>query len=213
MAPLAASVALIAQITKLLHPAAHRLDRLTASLYMTSRLCTETGEYSVPPIHISDPETDDLVRRLAAKRSLSLTETIKLAISNELSKEEANEMRKIFQKPREDDADDGSLRDLEAEIRSTTLEYSRLRAKRRGTKGVGSRVYQMLARHGAVETLNRLVNRPTEGLEFLKLIDRFDWSAEKLALDPRYQNIISEDIRDRARANLDKIGWLPSKSA
>jgi hypothetical protein len=66
-------------------------------------------------------------------------------------------------------------------------------------------VYQMLRRHGAVGTLERLVTRPTEGLEFLKSIDRLDLSAEKIALDPRFRSILSEDIRRRARDNLRKL--------
>jgi hypothetical protein len=166
------------------------------------------------PIHISDLETDELVRRLAARRSLSLTEAIKLAVKNELSKEETNEVPNPVERQRDGVLDNATLeRDLEVEIRSTTLEYIRLRAKNRGTKGVGSRVYQMLARHGAVETLQRLVNHPTEGLEFLKSVDRYALSAEKLVLDQRYRNIIPEDMRTRARENLNKIGWHPSAGA
>jgi hypothetical protein len=64
----------------------------------------------------------------------------------------------------------------------------------------------MLARHGAVGTLERLVERPTDGLEFLKSVDRLDLSAEKIALNPRYKSILTEDILARARANLCKVG-------
>jgi len=97
-------------------------------------------------------------------------------------------------------------RELEKVIRSSRLEYTRLLAKQRGTKSVGSRVYQMIARHGAVGTLSRLVDRPTEGLVFLKNIDRLDLAAETIALDPRYESLIGEDIRTRAQANLAQIG-------
>jgi len=38
-------------------------------------------------LHITDPETDGLVRRLAASRSLGVTEAIKLAVTNELAKD------------------------------------------------------------------------------------------------------------------------------
>jgi hypothetical protein len=164
----------------------------------------------MPPIHVSDPETDELVRRLAARRSLGLTEAIRLAVSNELLKDEVEAIPTSSKKPQGGDVYKPSLwHDLDTEMRSTTLDYTRLLAKHRGTKGVGSRIYQMLARHGSVETLKRLVNNPTDGLQFLKSIDRFDLSAEKIALDPRYEDIITEDIRARARANLRKIGWCP----
>lgn len=157
------------------------------------------------PIHISDRETDELVRRLAARRSLHLTEAIKLAVRNELQKD--------------DDAEDVGMRnleiqsndkvslvsDLEALMRSTTLDYTRLLAKQRGTKGVGSRVYQMLRRHGPVETLTRLISHHTEGLEFLKSIGRLELSAEAIALTPKYEGIITEEVRARAQNNLGKI--------
>ena len=41
------------------------------------------------PFHIRDPETDALVRELAHGRKLGLTEAVKLAVSNELRREEA----------------------------------------------------------------------------------------------------------------------------
>jgi len=158
------------------------------------------------PIHISDRDTDELVRRLAARRSLGLTEAIKLAVSNELLKDGVEVMATTPEGPHGVGADKASLeRDLEAVIRSTTLEYTRLLAKQRGTKGIGSRVYQMLARHGAVGTLERLVERPTNGLEFLKSVDRLDLSAEEIALNPRYKTILTDNILARARANLCKI--------
>jgi antitoxin VapB len=39
------------------------------------------------PFHIRDPETDTLVRQLAHKRGLGLTEAVKLAVSAELKRE------------------------------------------------------------------------------------------------------------------------------
>ena len=39
------------------------------------------------PFPIRDPETDSLVRELARKRKLGLTEAVKLAVSNELQRE------------------------------------------------------------------------------------------------------------------------------
>jgi hypothetical protein len=158
----------------------------------------------MPPIHISDPETDKLVRTLAKNRSLGVTEAVKLAVTNELLKDGVSATPN---EPQGGGTDKVSLeRKLEAILRDSTLVYSRLLARRRGVKGVGSRVYQMLRRYGAVGTLERLVARPTEGLEFLKSIDRLDLSAEKIALDPRFRILLSENIIWRARDNLNKIG-------
>lgn len=161
----------------------------------------------MPPIHISDPETDKLVRLLAEKRDLGVTEAVKLAVSNELLKDGI--LASGRQMPTESQfgpTGEASLEaKLEAILRDTTLIYARLLSQRQGVKGVGSRVYQMLRRHGAVGTLERLVARPTEGLEFLKSINRLDLSAEKIALDPRFRSILSEDILRRARDNLRKL--------
>ena len=38
--------------------------------------------------HVRDPKTDSLVRELARKRGLGLTEAIKLAVANELQRED-----------------------------------------------------------------------------------------------------------------------------
>lgn len=157
----------------------------------------------MPPIHISDRDTDQLVRRLAARRSLGLTESIKLAVSNELLKDELEVMPTVFEEHEHVGDDENALiRDLEAELRSTTLDYTRLLAKHKETKGVGSRVYQMIARHGAVGTLERLVDRPTDGLRFLKSIDKLRLSAEEIALKPKYRSIMDGDIIAKARDNL-----------
>lgn len=158
----------------------------------------------MPPIHISDPETDKLVRKLAKNRSIGVTEAVKLAVTNELLKDG---VAATLADEQPGGTDKVSLeRKLEALLRDSTLAYSRLLARRRGVKGVGSRVYQMLRRYGAVGTLERLVARPTEGLEFLKSIDRLDLSAEKIALDPRFRILLSENIVWRARDNLNKLG-------
>ena len=62
----------------------------------------------------------------------------------------------------------------------------------------------MLSRHGAIETLRRLVNRPvtTEGFAFLDRIGRLDLTAEEVALNQKYASIMPEDIVACARANL-----------
>ena len=64
----------------------------------------------------------------------------------------------------------------------------------------------MIARYGSVGALARLVDGPTDGLAFLNSINRLDLAAEKIALDPRYESVISDDMRSRARANLTNIG-------
>jgi antitoxin VapB len=40
-------------------------------------------------LHIRDPETDRLVRRLAERKGIPLTEAVKLAVSNELQRDDA----------------------------------------------------------------------------------------------------------------------------
>lgn len=83
---------------------------------------------------------------------------------------------------------------------ATTKIYARLIAALEN-KQPGSRVYQMKAVHGAMETQ---FNRPTDGLLKLAGLDRLDLAAERLALDPRYA--VVGDIRAAARRNLEAIG-------
>jgi antitoxin VapB len=40
-------------------------------------------------IHVRDPETDALVRKLAAKKGIGITEAIREAVSNELDREDS----------------------------------------------------------------------------------------------------------------------------
>jgi antitoxin VapB len=44
------------------------------------------------PFHIRDPETDTLVRELARKRGCGLTDAVKLAVENELKRDESQEI-------------------------------------------------------------------------------------------------------------------------
>ncbi len=44
------------------------------------------------PFHIRDPETDGLVRELARERGCGLTDAVKLAVANELKRDEGQEM-------------------------------------------------------------------------------------------------------------------------
>lgn len=151
------------------------------------------------PINITDRETENMIRRLAASRSIGLTEAVRIAVRNELGEAEGV----VVSSPPTDNS--GLVKALDDVIRSTTLEYTRLLAKQRGTKSVGSRVYQMLGRNGPVGTLAKLVDRPTTGLEFLVSIGRFNLTAEAIALDPKFASIIPEDVRARAQTNLDAV--------
>ena len=70
----------------------------------------------MPPIDISDRDTDQLVRRLAARRSLGLTEAIKLAVSNELLKDELEVTPSVsFEEHEHEAAENALIRDLEVE--------------------------------------------------------------------------------------------------
>jgi hypothetical protein len=156
-------------------------------------------------LHISDPKADQLVRRLAQQRGISFTQAITLAVENELAKDEP--FAEPETPPQRAPLTKRELeQELEAELRATTLDYTRLLAKAKGKKSVGSRVYQMISRHGPVGTLDRLVAKPTPGLLFLSKIDQMELSAEEIALKPKYTSIVSEEIRVRARDNLQTIG-------
>lgn len=154
----------------------------------------------MPAIHIVDPETCNLVRHLAAHRSIGITEAIRVSVEAELAK---SGNLPSAATPRTGKSSHRALvTELEAEIRQITLDYTRLRAKAEGKRGIGSRIYQMLARHTAVGALERLVDRPTDGLAFLARIDRLDLAVETIALKPRYRTLFSEETRARARINL-----------
>jgi hypothetical protein len=71
-----------------------------------------------------------------------------------------------------------------------------------GKRSVGSRVYKMIADNGVVGTLEKLVERPTDGLIFLIEKDREDLAAEKLVLDARFKLAIPDELRDKAERNL-----------
>jgi hypothetical protein len=150
----------------------------------------------MPAFHVSDPETDQLVRQLAARRGLGITEAINLAVRNELAKDGSAEA------PPAPRAETDLLAALDREIRAKILDYSRLLAKHRGTRSVGSQVYRMLHRHGPVETLRRLVAKPTDGLIFLRDQDRLELSAEHIALDLRFRSVIPLEVRAQAEKNL-----------
>jgi hypothetical protein len=156
-------------------------------------------------VNIIDPETEARVRALAKSRSGSLTEAVSFAVTEALTKAGVP-LPELLPAKTKLKGDAALEHELDRRIRSDTLKYTRLRNEVLGTKGGGSRIYQMLRRHGPVETLRRLVMRPTDGLKFLVENDAIDISAEKLALEPRFASILPEDIRIRARANLAVLG-------
>ena len=170
------------------------------------------AEPNLAALHISDPDTDALVRQLAEVQGVGLTEAVRIAVTSELARQG---IAPVTGRGSRSDAamgdQDGAAdpeeleRLLDEELRKATLAYTRLLAKQRGTKRAGSRVYQMLARHGPVGTLNRLVRRTTETLVFLRDMGRLDLAAETIALDPRFERIVGKDLRARASASLAQL--------
>ena len=63
----------------------------------------------------------------------------------------------------------------------------------------------MLVRHGPVETLRRLVAKPTEGLIFLRDQNRLELSAEHIVLDLRFLSVIPPEVRAQAEENLRPV--------
>jgi|SRR5580704_2794642 hypothetical protein len=154
-------------------------------------------------IHIVDPGTCALVRQLAKHRSTGPTETVRVAVEAELAREGIAPMTPELET--EAPTRRTLVKELDAELRATTLDYTRLRAKAEGKKNVGSRIYQMIRRHGAVDALQRLVNRPTatEGFAFLVKMDRLYLAVEAIAVKPKYASIVDEETRAIARKRLD----------
>ena len=53
------------------------------------------------PFHVRDPEADGLVRELARKRGVGLTEAVKLAVRAELQRDDESEFRAEVRKIQE----------------------------------------------------------------------------------------------------------------
>jgi hypothetical protein len=64
----------------------------------------------------------------------------------------------------------------------------------------------MIKSLGIIETLRRLVSRPTSGFNFLAEIGRTELAVEHIALNPKYRSIVPKDIREMAQSNLDNYG-------
>ncbi len=146
-------------------------------------------------IHIADPETTALVRRLAGARSISQTMAIRDAVIAALKALGLSTDIEQQKGPR------GLKARLAERLRRETKDYVRLRETVLGQKS-GSRMYSMLRRHDPVEVLRRLMaSGPSDGLKFLAEHDRLEIATETAALDPEFQSIIPADVRAGARAN------------
>jgi hypothetical protein len=147
-------------------------------------------------LYVSDNETVELVERLAKALGFDKTATIKHATRNVL---ESMGLPTDIEKPK---PRGGPRAELQARLHREAVAYVRLKAQVTGKKS-GSRMFVMLSKHGPVETLRRLiVGGPSEGLRFLAEQNRLELAAERTALEAVYQDLIPDDIRERARENL-----------
>ncbi len=134
---------------------------------------------------INDPQTEERVRRLAELKGTNLTATIHDAVTAELARLGVTFETKMSDEEKALEAK------LDARMRKVTRDYVRLLEADTGKKG-GSRVYQMLSRHGAVETLRRLMAKETSGFQYLKDHEppRLDLAFETLAADREFAPIL-----------------------
>ena len=113
-------------------------------------------------LHIADCETEDhLLPQLA--KSLSIIEGRPVGIT-EATYRAAREKLERDTEVAETKPAGGLEAELENEMRAVVLEFARERAKAEGKRGVGSAVWKMIPKYGPIETLRRLVSRPTSGL-------------------------------------------------
>ena len=71
-----------------------------------------------------------------------------------------------------------------------------------------SRFLQMLANHGGVETARILLTTPLgtqTGLFRMYHLGRLDLTTEYILLKPKYVRLFSQNLRDEAKARLDKF--------
>ncbi|YCI07036.1 hypothetical protein M1D34_31830 (plasmid) [Ensifer sp. D2-11] len=146
---------------------------------------------------INDPQTEARIRRLAEVKQTTITSTVNEVVTAELTRlGETIETRPILK-------DKALEADLGMRMRDVTRDYVRFRESQTGRKG-GSRVYQMLARRGAVETMRRIMVNETEGFGFLREHERLDLAFEELAIKPKYASILGPQIVEIARDRLEK---------
>lgn len=146
---------------------------------------------------INDPEIEARIRRLSALKQTTITATIGEVVTAEL-----NRLGEIVEK--KPIANNMVLEfSLDLRMRDVTREYVRFRELQTGKKG-GSRVYQMLARRGTVETMRRIIVSESPGFTFLRDHDRLDLAFEVLAVDPKFAPILGPQIVEIARNRLEK---------
>jgi len=147
-------------------------------------------------IHISDPDTVVLVERLADTLKCNKTAAVARATREALERLGAPT---IVERPK---PRGGIKAELDARLRRETKEYVRLREAAIGKRS-GTRIYAMLNRRGPVETVKRLImGGPSEGLRFLAEQDHLELAAEHSVLDPAYDDLFTDDVKERARQNL-----------
>ena len=69
-----------------------------------------------------------------------------------------------------------------------------------------TRFHQMLTEYGGVETARRLLPRMSDGFEELWRRSRLDLTVEALVLEPRWDDLFSEEEREMARRRLRDCG-------
>src|SRR5436190_20048049 len=95
-------------------------------------------------INLNDPETEMLVRAFAKACGATMTEAVNLAVREAM--DERNIPLPVPAQPKGQGKKALEAR-LDAALRSTTLQYTRLRNKELGTKGGASRIYNMIKAH------------------------------------------------------------------
>jgi hypothetical protein len=67
---------------------------------------------------------------------------------------------------------------------------------------------RMLGEHGGLETARRLVlsSQPSDGFTQLWLKGRLDLTVESLVLEPQFEPLFDEEMRDHARERLRAYG-------
>ena len=146
-------------------------------------------------IHITDPETVALVRRLAKALPAGITSAIRHAVLADL--EVLGESTEIeAPKPR------GLKAQFMARVYQDLLEYGRL--CRAAGKRPDGRVFAMLNRYknDPAEFVRRLFRGSRNGLLFLYKCDRKEIAMETTVLDPVFASLFSKEIKAQARENL-----------
>ena len=158
----------------------------------------------MPPLHINDLSTINLVERLVAETGQSRTAVV-LAALDHYADEKFPHLKQAPDHSEPLATEAAQLVELEHALRTITLHYQRLRAQHQNKRSVGSRVYKMIADNGVVGTLEKLIERPTEGLEFLAREEKLNLAAETIVLDKRFSLVISDKMRAKAARNLAMI--------